>query len=162
VTPRLCAGIAGGKEHASRAGFSLIELVATILLLIIVFSAWVNISNFQAVRKESLRRAALEEAAGMLDFVSREKLTPGYHRVYFDEVGQVYEHEKTSGGGVPNPCIHAMFEESDPIGYILRVEKRTVGGWPANEEWAEIQLYDQHGVADPGRPFSRLAVYMMD
>jgi len=146
------------------------------LLLVIVFASWVNISNFQNVRKESLRRAALEKAAGMLDFVSRVDVNPspvrhgvpseGFYRVYFDGGAGTGTYELEAAGSIPL----AMFREKDPIGYTLEVKERSPpddfakAGWPANRSWAEIGLYDQHGVRSgpQNRPFCRLAVYLME
>ena len=51
------------------------------VLLVIVFVGWVRMNNIQAVNKESLRYAAIEKAAGMLDAVASVKnaktLRPG-------------------------------------------------------------------------------------
>jgi hypothetical protein len=136
------------------AGFSLIELMVGTLLIVIVFISWLRICNFQAIRKESLRLAGIEKAAGYLDFMAEQTEGPGYYRIDF--TNQAYQ------AGSTDSTVKPLFDATDLIGYTLWVESRVAsGGWP-NANWAVISLYDEHGVAtnDAGRPFSTMSVFM--
>ncbi len=155
---------------SSLGGFSLVELLVTTLIVIIVFAAWVRISNFQAIRTESLRRAAIEKATGYLDFMADGPSIVGAYSLAWDTNDSSYDLSGPSDPSDPSYRIPALFEESDPIGYVLRVVENWPlranwpgdHGWSPNAKWAVIQLYDEHGVSTnaAGRPFSTMSVFM--
>ncbi len=141
-------------------------MVAT-LLGIIVFVGWVKICNFQAIRKESLRREALERAAGMLDYMTTTNPPPAgavpftkYYTFTFTNNSYVIVEIVTNGMPIPQP----MMTETNPIGYRLSCFRdanwNTIGNWPLNSRWAKIELFDRHSAVDPGRSFSTLSVLL--
>ncbi len=155
------------KVTAQKTGASLIELMLGTLVAVIIFISWLRIANFQAVRKESLRRLAIEKAAGYLDIMAREDRPPSASRCYeitWDPASLTYRVESKSAGHDVQP----LFDAGTPIGYVLRVSNRISdlprheGDWLTNKYWAVIDLYDRHGVStnDVGRPFSTMSVYV--
>jgi prepilin-type N-terminal cleavage/methylation domain-containing protein len=157
------AMVCGPRSAVSSArgasGFSLVELLVATVIIVIVFISWLRISNFQAIRKESLRRAAIEKAAGYLDYmVDQGGTTAG--EAYTISFSGTYSVGPPSDPSDASYRIPPLFEESDPIGYVLRVVQDYQVNWPGR--WAVIQLYDEHGVSvsDAGRPFSTMSVFM--
>jgi prepilin-type N-terminal cleavage/methylation domain-containing protein len=164
----VCGPRSAVSSARGASGFSLVELLVATVIIVIVFISWLRISNFQAIRKESLRRAAIEKAAGYLDYmVDQGGTTAG--KAYTISFSGTYSVGPPSDPSDASYRIPPLFEESDPIGYVLRVVQDwphqanwPVGhGWP-NSRWAVIQLYDEHGVSvsDAGRPFSTMSVFM--
>jgi type II secretory pathway pseudopilin PulG len=142
-------------QSNNRSGFSLIELLVATLLMIIIFIGWLSISNFQAIRKESLRRLALETASGYLDGMVTN--TPVSGEYYSINPTNYLPTALGTGAGTVLP----LFADSDPVGYTLQVipNYQTNGGWSASAYWAVINLYDKHGVA-PTNAFSTMSVFM--
>ncbi|NCC58868.1 MAG: prepilin-type N-terminal cleavage/methylation domain-containing protein, partial [Synergistales bacterium] len=121
--------VPGGFHGHAQAGFSLVELLVAMLLIVIIFTAWFRIGNFQTIRKESLRRVALEKAAGYLDIMAGCSSNSGAYRIVFNNA---YEVQEASG------LVQPMGSPLDPVGYVLRVEERAAtNGWPAST-WATI------------------------
>jgi prepilin-type N-terminal cleavage/methylation domain-containing protein len=155
------------QNKGSRKGFTLVELMVAALLIVIIFVAWLRIANFQAIRKESLRRVAIEKAMGYLDYIAGDSQlvtagTAGYCRV---RDGAVYSKEWYPG--LNDPYVEPLFRADESIGYLLTVATRVQAGlehenWPDNGYWAVIALYDKHGVhaSEAGRVFFKLSSYM--
>ena len=102
------------------AGFSLVELLVSLLLLIIVAVGWFKIMNATSPYKEAQKRAAIELAAGILDvfFPGETKSLPlGYYRFVYDEANNQFEgvpaDERQS---FPSSC----FPADSTICYTLR------------------------------------------
>lgn len=142
--------------RAATGGFSLIELMVSTLILVIIFVGWIKICGFQAIRKESLRREGAEKAAGFLDVMVASDVSEGFYRIAFT-TNQSYEISSS-----PARMVQPLFGESDPVGYVLEVERRLAShNWP-EADWAIARLYDEHGVETnvAGRPFSVMSVYV--
>lgn len=158
-------------------GFSLVELLVATMLLTIVFVGWLTICNFQPIRKEALRRLAVEQAAGYLDFLaaSGASVKSGYfYRVSFEHGVYSYDSSTPDTSGCwPWP----MFDSKDSIGYTIDVVKPHDTGFPGHtgawvEEgghsfnWAVIRLYDRHScglallAAREEKPFSTMSILM--
>lgn len=155
---------------------SLVELLVSILVIVIIFISWLRISNFQAIRKESLRREAIECAAGYLDFMSLKGYLASsgsrkFYRISFNDVTKVYSATEVTDNTTPMP--YPLFGEDEPIGYVLDLVRNTgqyalghSGAWPANGSWAVIRLYDRHSHAGgkdglaalEDQPFSTMSV----
>jgi hypothetical protein len=139
-------------------GFSLVELLVGSLIAIIVFVGWLHISNFQAIRKESLRRMGIEKASGYLEVMVERSLTAGQHYsvIWTNNAYAVVECDDQ---------VQPLFESSQPIGYCLKAttsvtdEVNHTGDWTAGK-WVVISLYDMSGVAESeaGRPFSKMSL----
>jgi type II secretory pathway pseudopilin PulG len=184
--PCLVAGLVARASGEARvkasplraAGFSLVELLVATLLLVIIFIGWLNICNFQAIRKESLRRLAVEKAAGYLDIMASSGKTVDFYEISFD--GSQYHIDKKNNnaqeGGTPI-WPRPMFDPVEPIGYVLEVINNYTNqphgeppGWPNGSRWAVIRLYDQHGTGlkNPDyietntgeKPFSTMSIFM--
>lgn len=142
------------RADMNRRGFTLIEIMVSALLIVIIFSAWFKISNFQAIRKESLRREAVERAAGYLDVMTRGSYMPGYYRVDPVTAGVL-----SVGSGDE---IQALFDSAGPVGYVLQVHNFHAGlgsNWPPSSVWATVQLFNQHGIsANTVRPYYELSL----
>ena len=166
------AGFSGTPSEKRRgtAGSSLIELLVATLVLVIAFVGWLRISNFQAIRKESLRRAAIEKAAGFLDIMAKSGSPANFYRIDFTNGDYLVQASPTNG------YIFPVFEEvnypaNTPIGYVLEVKWRAAtNGWP-NGRWAVVSLYDRHGIttneltyganSNPILPFSSMSIFMV-
>lgn len=151
------AGRGGG-----RSGASLVELCVAMLLLAIVFAGWVRMNNIQAVNKESLRYAAIEKAAGMLEAIEaddipgkRSKQNGMYLRIGDDgAVSQVKES--------PETAVMPLLGEEVPIGYQIRVAQGVVEGsrWGDESLWLVCDLFDFYGERQAGaQPFTSLHVF---
>lgn len=145
-----------------RAGFSLVELLVASMIIVIIFIAWLRIANFQAVRKESLRRLAIEKAAGYLDVMAELRPGEGTYQIVFDPTNS---YTTTSA---QNEVVPLFEDQPGSPGYVLRVmptdeitDILAHDGWP-DGRWAIIQLYDEHGVPtnEAGRVFSTMSVYL--
>jgi len=152
----------GYARRQASDGFSLIEIMVATVVMVIIFIGWLRIANFQAVRKESLRRAAIEKAAGYLDFIfDVPSLLPNqYYRVSWTN-GQYEATHLTSGKELVQP----LFEEFEAMGYTLQILEDYQTGWspsPGLNRWAVIRLYDQHDVLmdNAGRPFSTMSIFL--
>jgi hypothetical protein len=146
----------GSGLSKGRSAFSLVELLVAVIVLVIVFVGWLRLCNFQAIRKESLRREAIEKAEGYLDFIAKSGAGQGaFYRIEFTDE---YEFETA------DDTIQPLFGEYNPVGYLLEVERRTQGdGWPG-ANWAVLRLYDQHSVSTISEsvdaPFSKMSIFM--
>lgn len=146
----------------------MVEVLVASLLIVIIFIGWLQIANFQAIRKESLRRLALEKAAGYLDVMTDSRPGEGQYEIKFtNDAYQV----TTASSALPLPLFTNANEVSSSPGYVLRVMDTPDitnilphQGWPSGGRWALIELYDQHSVPtnEAGRVFSRLSVYLGD
>jgi len=155
-----------GIRWLRRSGFSLVELMVSTLVIVIIFVGWLKIANFQAIRKESLRRAAIETAAGYLDvMVELGGLPNKTYRIEWIEESSAFEQEPLNGQD--RDQVQPMYGESDPIGYHIKVTPSVAAGlahdgaWiEGGGRWAVIRLYDKHGVStnDAGRAFSTMSV----
>ena len=163
-------------QSSRSAGFSLVELLVATMLLAIIFVGWLTICNFQPIRKEALRRLAIEQAAGYLDFLAASDagVNPGHlYRVSFEHGVYSYDSLPKTSECWPWP----MFYSKDPIGYTIDVVKPTHEGFPGHTgdwatsaghafNWAVIRLYDRHscGLAlldERGEnPFSTMSILM--
>ncbi|MDD5706169.1 MAG: type II secretion system protein [Kiritimatiellae bacterium] len=180
--PALAPDVIYGEPNAQRAtrcGSTLVELLVSMLILVIVFIGWLNICNFQAIRKESLRRLAVEKAAGYLDIMASSGKSVDFWEISFDG-GQykiVKKNNNAQEDGTP-VWPRPMFDSSEPIGYVLEVINNypgqphgsASGQWPNGSSWAVIRLYDQHGTGlkNPDfvetttgeKPFSTMSIFM--
>lgn len=149
------------RRRSLRSGFSLVELMVSTLLFTIIFIGWLTISNFQAIRRESLRRLAIETASGYLDVMA--KVTgPSIGFYTLNPTNLVVS--STS----PPPTVEPLFGSSEPIGYTLEVVQTSSlppdiqhEGWP-DTHWAVIRLYDRHSVPtnEAGRAFNTMSIFM--
>jgi prepilin-type N-terminal cleavage/methylation domain-containing protein len=164
----LCSHTTRSRHRPARRGFSLVELLIATLLIVIIFLGWLQIANFQAIRKESLRRLALEKAAGYLDVMSQLRPGAGQYRINFD--GDTYM-AVVEQSALPLPLFTNANESSSSPGYVLRVMPTSQitsilphQDWPPAGRWALIELYDQHSLPtnESGRVFSRLSVFLGD
>lgn len=140
------------KRFLSRSGFSLVELLVTTLVLAIIFIGWLQICNFQAVRKEALRRLAVEKAAGYLDYMAGSGATVNMgHFFRVDFQNDSYSHPHT--GKNDNCWPWPMFDANEPIGYTIDILKPAHIGFPGHtgdwaegpsHNWAVLRLYDRH------------------
>lgn len=140
--------------RSATAGFTLVELLVATLLSVIVFTGWIRISNFQAIRKEALRRVALENAAGYLDFMAATSATVNTYSVEFNTNSFAY-------GATPTSEVQPMFSDKHPIGYWVRVFQQTnAASWTGR--WAVVELYDRHHFVPTtnDRPFSALSIFL--
>lgn len=151
-----------GAISGHSSGFSLVELLVAVLVLVIIFIGWLRICNFQAIRKESLRRTAIEKGEGYLDFVAMRNLAPTSYSIGFS--GGAYTADTTNSTIQPLFATNSTIDEVYPLGYIMEVKRcPETNGWPSGK-WAVISLYDQHGVTtndsavDP--PFSKMSIFM--
>ncbi len=148
--------------HIRQAGASLVELMVATLLAVIIFVGWLKIANFQAIRKESLRRVAIEKAAGYLDIMARAGQGDGTYRIEWSTNLLEYVLSPVAAD------VQPMFDGDGLVGYVLRVTSQTnnipahSGKWNTNKVWAVIDLYDKNGVStsEAGRPFSTMSVFM--
>ncbi len=145
----------GIDRHKGRAGFSLVEILVATVILVIIFTGWLRIANFQAIRKESLRRAAIEKAAGYLDVMvgSPSLSDKRYYRINWTNSNfKVDEAE--------DEHVYELFNNDLLIGYTLQVLLNYQEDWPAGSKWAVIKLYDRNGIpeTEAGRPFSTMSV----
>lgn len=144
------------KTMKARSGLTLVELLVALVISCIVFSAWMNICNIQAVRKESLRFEAVERAAGILDMVNLDKFLnkspkQGYYSlpVPFDlNTGKL-----NLLSGADQNWVWPLFMNQDParfpIGYRIRVDisGETGDDWE-DGVWVFVELYDRHSAMD--------------
>jgi hypothetical protein len=170
----LCSHTTRSRHRHARRGFSLVELLVATILLIIIFIGWLQIANFQAIRKESLRRLALEKAAGYLDVMSELRPGAGQYRIDFRD--NTYNMAEVEPFALPLPLFTNASESSSSPGYVLRVvrnqdisDETEIAhlGWTNNIErvfggelqtyWAIIELYNETHQLD--RPFSRMSVF---
>ena len=132
-----------------RSGATLVELCVAMVLLVIVFVGWVRMNNIQAVNKESLRYAAIEKAAGMLDAVASVKnaktLRPGAY-LQIEEDGSFTQIGRRTGT-VPLEKILPIASESVTIGYQCHVEQGLVddANWGTSTRWIVCDLFDEYG-----------------
>jgi prepilin-type N-terminal cleavage/methylation domain-containing protein len=146
----------------SREGFSLVELMVAAAILIIVFISWLKICNFQAVRKESMRRLAIEKASGYLDYmIEPADSSVGAYTVIF--TNGAYRNQSVAAPEMVYPIFD---HEQCSIGYHLEITSSITNHlahrkWPS-ANWALIKLYDRHGVTtnEAGRPFSVMSVFV--
>ena len=166
---RKSAGAPFPTGWRASAGFSLIELLVATLLIMIVFVAWMRVSNFQAIRKESFRRAAIEKAAGYLDVMAPSGKASGFYKIVYSGGNYLVQTNPASGYLLPI-FGEADYPSSCPVGYVLWVESRpATNGWPSGR-WAVVSLYDKYGMTTNEityggasslvRPFSSLSVFM--
>jgi type II secretory pathway pseudopilin PulG len=146
-------------------GFSLVELLVASLIIMIIFISWLRIANFQAVRKESLRRLAIEKAAGYLDVMAERRENIGVYRIVFTNNSYAVL------APVPgNAYVQPLFKNivGSP-GYVLKVMPTSAitnilphGGWPPAGRWAIIRLYDAYEVleSEAGRAFSTMSIFV--
>ena len=147
----------GRRENAARSGATLVELCVAMLLLTIVFAGWVRMNNIQAVNKESLRYAAVEKAAGMLDAVATQKredikkdrkFREGcYLQIMAD--GTIVQDGRRKGD-VPIERILPLWGDDVAIGYQCHVETGLVGDdaaskWGNGSRWIVLDLFNTHG-----------------
>lgn len=143
----------------SRSGVTLVELCVATLILCIIFFGWTRINNIKAVNRESLRYAAVEKAAGMLESVDSSEAgnAPG---IYFSVAGNgsLTKVGSSAQSGKPPDSILPLFGNDCPVGYQFHTEKGTKGsgyfhvvnpGMP-NEHgdaclWLVVDLFDRHG-----------------
>lgn len=150
------------NRRLRRAGFSLVELLVAILLIFIVFAGWMRMNNIQAVNKESLRYAAVEKAAGMLDAIDAEKvqeqgldLEGTYLRVKPD--GSLEESDEST--------VLPLWQNSDKDGYgyqchVLNDYASTETSQWGNSVWIVVDLFDNGiGFLDNRKPFTSLRIY---
>ncbi len=177
--PQVC-GV--DRRRHTCAGFSLVELLVASVIIVIIFIAWLRIANFQAVRKESLRRLAIEKAAGYLDVMTVERPgSLGQYRIAFTNDAYVADALDPAEAGITQHLFEVEVVETingntvtnrvpklGSPGYVLRVMTTAAitdilahDDWPPGN-WALIQLYDEHGVTtnDAGRVFSTMSVFL--
>lgn len=151
-----------GKTGFPQDGFTFVELMVAMLISLIVFSCWIRICNIQGVRKESLRREAVERAAGILDMCDKDKFSD------YDEFSGTYKVSAPFKFEAPlkqlendddKNTIWPLFQDAarNPIGYRLVVASLGDGsgnGWD-DGTWAFLDLYNIHSVRKnmAGKPF---------
>lgn len=146
---------ASGLIGRNAAGFTLTELLVATLLSVIVFTSWIRISNFQAIRQEALRRLAVEKAAGYLDFMASTNwnMTTNY--------GIAYNVASNSYQAAQTNRVLPMFSENDPIGYWVRVYRQTnAASWTGR--WAAVELFDRCDFVPStyDRPFFAMSIFL--
>lgn len=151
-----------------RSGTTLVELCVAMVLLVIVFTGWVRMNNIQAVNKESLRYAAIEKAAGMLEAVDYAKLSQEGMDVAgtvltIDEAGDVHYISGESDGH-PFGRVFPLFADHVQIGYQCHVKENMVGDsvWSkwGNSAWVQMDLFDRVGdVRNEVDPFASIAIF---
>ena len=127
------------------------------LLLAVVFCGWLAMNNIQPVAKESLRYAAIEEAAGLLDALSAADLPmPG-----------VYEDNGTNGLSlVTNAGVDDVFpfDNASPlsIGYRLEVaDASDAQAYGLAGRWARIRLFDNaEALASSDQAFAEFRLFL--
>ena len=137
-------------------GFSLVELLVAMTILAFVFCGWLNLANIQPVSKESMRYAALEEAAGILDAASL--LTSPSEGLYGDSGTNGLE--RIAAATDKRICAFRSTGESAP-GYRLTIERKEPGGTASAGLWATMRLYDApFGDATTDKPFSEFTLFI--
>ena len=109
-----------------RAGFSLVELLVSTVILAVVALAWFEIMNATSPYREAQKRAAIEVATGVLDtfFPSRNPgnaedrtyLKLGYYRIS----GDVGEYPFVEADGTLEQFPSRLLPSESPIRYTLR------------------------------------------
>ena len=154
------------QNPSSRSGVSLVELMVSILLLMIAFLGWMRMNNIQAVRKESLRYAAVEKAAGLLDAMMSQEKVEGLTK------SEKYNYQWTEGGLVkikPN-VIAPLWRDGegatdDVPGYRIVLEDRSGASssrstfWNRGV-WARMELFDSCRSGGNNPPFACLRVFL--
>lgn len=158
--------IAGGRNACGpRSGASLVELCVAMLLVFIVFVGWVRMNNIQAVNKESLRYAAVEKAAGMLEAVDYYKLSEGAYDYdgTFLEILPSGEIAETPSDALRDTVL-PLFDREIPIGYQCHVIENAVedsshSKW-GSSAWVVMDLFDYVGESDGmARPFASVRIF---
>jgi hypothetical protein len=138
----------------NKKGSSLIEtMVAMVLLLIITLSS----AYFFAIppfRKEALRFAALERAAGMLDLMGQSRRAGGLGsqgaNTFYYSIEKNGDHKRDlyfSSNSRTNRLD--ISDNMPPVWYVLCVKPATTIDPPISGELeAELKLYDEQGNPD--------------
>ena len=151
---------------AAHRGVTLVELLISMLILMIVCIAWLQIIGIQSARKEARRREAVERLAGMMDAFlheSRDKgASPGVNYMVRTNANHAIDIVRSTVE------ISAMFDgEVSPIGYQLRVVNKAqldnygeLGSNWGECKWLVGRLYNRSNCseADAGKPFFTLPV----
>ena len=153
-------------SNRSRSGVTLVELMVSVLLLLIVFLGWARMNNIQAVRRESIRYAAVEKAAGFLDACdpkTSSSLDPAFS--YSWKNGRL---EILSGRSLA-PLVwegDTTGREGAPVlGYRIRFSDSVPGCLPDNYfwetgPWAVAEVYDNWQAGAVGNPLVTLRVFL--
>ncbi len=149
------------SRRGARSGVTLVELLVCTLLLAIVFCCWAAMNNIQGVRRESLRYAAVEKAAGILDLAAGMELKTQSQGPRFYELNESKGELEDQNGKEGDDAVRALWS-GQTIGYRLWAENRGWGGgaryaW-TNGTWAVICLYDTLSDADGQKPFAELRI----
>ena len=148
----------GPRLLCQRTGATLVELIVCLILLAILFTGWVRINNVQALRKESLRYAAVEKAAGIMDAIDAEDVQPYASKVTQKSV----EFQILPDGSIESASlwkngsriIRPFFNEDFPIGYQCHTEivEDSNPAELGNQDvrfgktiWLVVDLFDVHG-----------------
>ena len=132
------------------------------LLLAIVFIGWVRMNNIQAVNKESLRFAAIEKAAGMLETIDANRLNEN-GLLYPDTNIVIQSNGDVSGASEED--ILPLFDSTIPLGYRCHVEgavSPAAETWGTLGLWISMELFERNG-SDGAKhavaPFSTLRLF---
>lgn len=151
---------------AAHRGVTLVELLISMLILMIVCIAWLQIIGIQSARKEARRREAVERLAGMMDaFLYYHRNSSSFSPYYSVETNA--NHTITVKGQSDSDVL-AMFDgDVSPIGYQLSVVAKkdlpNAAGFGNNWgscKWLVGKLYNHSNCAinEAGRPFFTLPV----
>ena len=134
------------SKNRTRSGVSLVEMMVSVLLLFIVFCSWAAMNNIQAVRKESLRYAAVEKAAGMLDaMVEKQSFEGGkLFRGACYKVTEEGKFQRTVMDGKPgSETLYPLWPDDPSAPIYYKIVLTNVSGTSAwtNGTWGVVSLY---------------------
>jgi prepilin-type N-terminal cleavage/methylation domain-containing protein len=154
--------------NCPHAGFTLVELMVSLLIVGIVMLGWWRIMNATSPYREAQRRAAVEVAAGFLDIIPTNVTVTGSARVFYEITLDGGLIDKGSGSvrlRFPDGCL----PPESPVRYALSVARvdhessdwrnwRRTSGDATNKDriWARVEVYDSEHEAKPFAAFEQL------
>ncbi len=153
------------------AGFTLVELMVSLLIVGIVMMGWWRIMNATSPYREAQRRAAVEVAAGVLDILSDPLFSEDdaslwvYQLVEPVTSGRVTKYSMDKSQKIPFPA--GWLPHGTLMRYTLTVEggvtpsvnawqRWSSGGVPVSCVWSTIRLYDRDETTNHFAVFTQL------